>query len=50
LHSKLDHPHIIKLWDTFVDNNKIYMVMDYAKNGSLFRYHTMLLQDRTQPS
>lgn len=26
------------------------MVMDYAKNGSLFRYHSALLQNGTQPS
>jgi serine/threonine protein kinase len=49
VHSKLDHPHIIKLWDTIFYDNKIYMVMDYAKNGSLFKYHSNLLQSGTQP-
>jgi serine/threonine protein kinase len=50
VHSKLDHPHVIKLWDTLFDNNKIYMVMDYAKNGSLFKYQSTLLQGGTQPT
>lgn len=50
VHSKLDHPHIVKLWDTLLDNNKIYMIMDYAQNGSLFNYHSVLLKQGTVPS
>lgn len=50
LHSKLDHPHIIKLWDTLFENNTIFMIMDYAKNGSLFKFHTKLLQQGQEPS
>lgn len=50
MHSKLDHPHIIKLWDTLTDGHKIYMVMDYAQNGSLFNYHSALLKEGKQPS
>lgn len=38
LHSELDHPHIIKLWDTLLDDDKIYMIMEYAEQGNLF-YH-----------
>lgn len=30
LHSELDHPHIIKLWDTILEGDSIYMVMEYA--------------------
>lgn len=49
IHSKLDHPHIVKLWDTLRDNHKIYLVMDYAQNGSLFSYHSNLLKEGRQP-
>ncbi len=50
IHLKLEHPHIIKLWDTLLEDNKIYMIMDYAKNGSLFRFHSGLLQCGSEPS
>jgi serine/threonine protein kinase len=50
VHSSLDHPHIVKLWDTLYQDNKVYMVMDFAKNGSLFKYHSGLLQTGRQPS
>lgn len=50
IHSRLDHPHIVKLWDTLVEDDKIYMVMDYAKNGSLFKYHTSLMQSCQKPN
>ena len=43
IHTTIDHPHIIKLWDTLRDDRSIYMVMDYASNGSLFRYHSQKL-------
>ena len=38
LHYGLDHPHIVKLWAVLAAHKKIYMVMDYAENGNLFRY------------
>lgn len=38
MHYQMDHPHIIKLWAVLEENNKIYMVMDYAENGNLFNY------------
>ena len=38
LHSDLDHPHVIKLWDTIIDGESIYMVMEYAEQGNLFSY------------
>lgn len=38
LHSTIDHPHIIKLWDTIEEDNKIHMIMEYAENGTLFSY------------
>jgi serine/threonine protein kinase len=36
LHSSLDHPHIIKIWDTLVEDSIVYMVMDSAERGNLF--------------
>ena len=38
LHSELDHPHIIKLWDTLREGRRIYMIMDYADGGNLFSH------------
>ena len=38
LQKSLDHPHIIKLFHTFEDNENVYLVLEYAKNGSLFFY------------
>ena len=42
IHYQLDHPHIIKLWAVLKQQNKVYMVMDYAKNRSLFFYHKQI--------
>ncbi len=36
IHSKLDHPHIIKFFDSFQKGNIVTMVLDYAENGSLY--------------
>jgi 5'-AMP-activated protein kinase catalytic alpha subunit len=38
LHSTIDHPHIIKLWDTLVEKETVYMIMELAENGTLFSY------------
>ena len=34
----MDHPHIIKLWDTLIEEDTVYMVMELAENGTLFSY------------
>jgi len=34
----LDHPLIVKTWNTFEDDKNIYMLMDFATGGELF-YH-----------
>jgi serine/threonine protein kinase len=34
----LDHPHIIKLEDTFESTQRIYMVMEMMRGGELFDY------------
>jgi serine/threonine protein kinase len=36
LHGELDHPQIIRLWDTLIDGDRIYMIMEYADGGNLF--------------
>lgn len=33
--SKVSHPHIIKLYDSFADHNYIYILMQYAPKGDL---------------
>jgi calcium-dependent protein kinase len=32
----LDHPHIIKLFETFEDGRNIYLVMEMCTGGELF--------------
>ena len=36
IQKKLNHPHIIKLYDFFEDLENIYMVLEYAENGNLY--------------
>ena len=31
-----DHPHIIKLFETFEDKRNIYLVMELCEGGELF--------------
>lgn len=38
IHGSLDHPHIVKLWNTLIHDDKVYMIMEYAENGNLFYY------------
>lgn len=37
VHKSLQHPNIIQLVKHFEDSEKVYIVLEYAKNGSLFR-------------
>jgi calcium-dependent protein kinase len=32
----LDHPNIVKYYETYDDDNYIYMVMEYCSGGELF--------------
>lgn len=38
IHKKLNHPHITKLLHYFEDSHNVYLILQYAENGSLFRY------------
>lgn len=35
---KCDHPFIVSLYNTYEDDDCVYLVMEYMKNGSLFDY------------
>ncbi|KAI6191644.1 CAMP-dependent protein kinase catalytic subunit PRKX [Aphelenchoides bicaudatus] len=45
--SKLQHPFIVKLYDTAKDSRYLYVIMDYLSGGELFSY---LRMTRTLPS
>lgn len=36
----LDHPNIIKLYETYQDNDGIYLVQEFCEGGELFDYIT----------
>jgi len=38
IQKKMDHPHVIKLLHYFEDKENVYLILQYAENGSLFRY------------
>ena len=38
IQKKLDHPHVIKLYHYFEDKESVYLILEYAVNGSLFFY------------
>lgn len=33
---QLDHPHIIKLYEIYQDNNNIYMITEFLEGGEVF--------------
>jgi len=33
---KLDHPNVIKLYETYEDSKNIYLVMEMCEGGELF--------------
>ncbi len=35
---ELDHPNIIKMFETFEDKDHVFLVMEYCHGGELF-YH-----------
>lgn len=38
IQKSLHHPHVLKLQAYFEDNSKVYILLDYCENGSLFHY------------
>ena len=34
--TKLDHPNIVKYYETYIDEKYIYLVMEYIDGGELF--------------
>lgn len=38
IHSQMEHRHIIGLIDYFIEENTVYIVLEYCKRGNLFRY------------
>ena len=35
--TKLDHPNIVRYYETYVDEKYIYLVMEYVGGGELFQ-------------
>lgn len=35
---KVKHPHLVSLWEHFIINEHLYIFMDYADFGNLYRY------------
>ena len=42
IQARLSHPHILKLYDYFFDKDRVYLVLEYAPKGELFRVLTKL--------
>ena len=36
IHKQIKHENIIRLYDSFEDDQNIYLVLDYAERGNLF--------------
>lgn len=36
IHQSLNHPNIVRLYDTFEDNDRLYMAIEYVPGGSLY--------------
>ena len=37
IQTNLDHPHILKMYDYFYDDKKIYLILEYACNGEIYK-------------
>jgi serine/threonine protein kinase len=40
IHITLNHPHIIQLHDFFMENDHVYIILDFAAKGNLFKFLT----------
>ena len=43
---RLDHPNIVKYFETYEDSNHMYLIMEYCNGGELFE-HLIALKDDT---
>ena len=48
--ASLDHPFIVRYYDCFVESQKLFMVMEYAPNGTLKRVDGGRPRQRQRPS
>ena len=37
IHTRLNHPNVIRMYGYFHDETRVYMVMEYSRYGSLFK-------------
>jgi serine/threonine protein kinase len=38
IQKKISHPYVLKLFHSFEDKENVYLILEYAENGSLFHY------------
>lgn len=38
IHSSLNHKNIIRLYDFFLENNNVYLILEFASKGNLFKF------------
>jgi len=50
IHSYLSHPNIIKLYGVFHDDDNIYMMMEYAPNGEIYKELKLMVMKRSNCS
>eukprot|EP00968_Pinguiococcus_pyrenoidosus_P002682 scaffold149_cov315-Pinguiococcus_pyrenoidosus.AAC.20 len=50
IQSRLQHPHILKLVGYFHDPNKVYLVLEYAEGGELYKMMRSQEERRFSPS
>ena len=46
--SKLDHPNIVKYYETYESPNYLYLVMEYCQGGMLFNKLTEKKEEFTE--
>ena len=44
--ARLQHPNIVRVLDSGIQNERAFLVLDYVANGSLYQYHTQTGQSR----
>jgi aurora kinase len=47
IHEKLNHPNIIKLYGSFIDNGTVWVVMEYAPYGDFFELRRIFSEKMT---